>query len=221
MPAARASRRDQPLLVASAQPLGHMPQSGRSLKPACGREWYSGWRRIFVVPQLDGRPLWEPPATPLFASHGTREGSSDKKAPFKPKDIWALRVRLQMENRMRELARFNLGISHKLRGVAWLRSSARRLPPRPSRLACCSDAAQSQRPVQIEITPAARDAAAQWIRTAALKSDDYLFPSRIHGSPHLGTRQYARVRHPICAANKSDADLSANKEPSRNSAASR
>lgn len=142
MPAARASRRDQPLLAASAQPLGHMPQSGRSLKPACGREWYSGWRRIFVVPQLDGRPLWEPPATPLFASHGTREGSSDKKAPFKPKDIWALRVRLQMENRMRELARFNLGISHKLRGVAWLRSSARRLPPRPSRLACCSDAAQ-------------------------------------------------------------------------------
>jgi hypothetical protein len=67
---------------------------------------------------------------------------------------------------------------------------------------------KTQRPVQFEITPAARDAAAQWIRTAALKSDDYLFPSRIHGSPHLGTRQYARVRHPICAANKSDADLS-------------
>lgn len=27
-----------------------------------------------------------------------------QKAPFKPKDIWALRVRLQMENRVRELA---------------------------------------------------------------------------------------------------------------------
>jgi len=24
-------------------------------------------------------------------------------------------------------------------------------------------------------------------------SDDFLFPSRIHGSPHLGTRQYARI----------------------------
>ena len=33
-----------------------------------------------------------------------------QKAPFKLKDIWALRVRLQMENRVRELALFNLGI---------------------------------------------------------------------------------------------------------------
>jgi len=32
-----------------------------------------------------------------------------QKAPFKLKDIWALRVRLQMESRVRELA-FNLGI---------------------------------------------------------------------------------------------------------------
>ena len=30
-----------------------------------------------------------------------------QKAPFKVKDIWALRVRLQMENRVRELALFN------------------------------------------------------------------------------------------------------------------
>ena len=39
-----------------------------------------------------------------------------QKAPFKVKDIWALRVRLQMENRVRELALFNLGIDSKLRG---------------------------------------------------------------------------------------------------------
>lgn len=38
------------------------------------------------------------------------------KAPFKPKDIWALRVRLQMEDRVRDLALFNLGIDSKLRG---------------------------------------------------------------------------------------------------------
>jgi site-specific recombinase XerD len=28
---------------------------------------------------------------------------------------------------------------------------------------------------------------------AKLKSDQYLFPSRIHNSPHLSTRQYARI----------------------------
>ena len=39
-----------------------------------------------------------------------------QKAPFKRKDIWALRVRLQMEGRVRELALLNLGIDSKLRG---------------------------------------------------------------------------------------------------------
>ena len=38
-----------------------------------------------------------------------------QKAPFRIKDIWALRVRLQMEGRVRELALFNLGIDSKLR----------------------------------------------------------------------------------------------------------
>jgi len=39
-----------------------------------------------------------------------------RKAPFKSKDSWALRVRLQMEKRARELALLNLGIDSKLRG---------------------------------------------------------------------------------------------------------
>ena len=39
-----------------------------------------------------------------------------QKAPFKVKDIWALRVHLQMDDRVRELALFNLGIDSKLRG---------------------------------------------------------------------------------------------------------
>jgi hypothetical protein len=39
-----------------------------------------------------------------------------QKAPFKLKDIWALRVRLHMDGRVRELALFNLGIDSKLRG---------------------------------------------------------------------------------------------------------
>src|SRR4051812_17632717 len=39
-----------------------------------------------------------------------------QKAPLKLKDIWALRVRLQMANRLRELTLLNLGIDSKLRG---------------------------------------------------------------------------------------------------------
>ena len=38
-----------------------------------------------------------------------------QKAPFKLKEVWAIRVRLQMYRRQRELALFNLGIDSKLR----------------------------------------------------------------------------------------------------------
>ncbi len=117
-----------------------------------------------------------------------------QKAPFKLKDIWALRVRLQMENRVRELALFNLGIDSKLRGCDLVALKVRDV--------CHGDQVASravvmqhktQRPVQFEVTQAARDAVQKWIKTAGLRSDDFLFPSRIHDSPHLGTRQYARI----------------------------
>jgi hypothetical protein len=39
-----------------------------------------------------------------------------QKAPLKLKDIWAIRVRLEMFDRKRELALFNLAIDSKLRG---------------------------------------------------------------------------------------------------------
>ena len=39
-----------------------------------------------------------------------------QKRPLKPKDVWAIRVRLQLEGRKRDLALFNLAIDSKLRG---------------------------------------------------------------------------------------------------------
>src|SRR3954452_18998102 len=82
-----------------------------------------------------------------------------QKAPFKLKDIWALRVRLQMEGRVRELALFNLGIDSKLRGCDLVALKVRDV--------CHGDQVASravvmqhktQRPLQFEITAAARDA---------------------------------------------------------------
>jgi integrase len=52
---------------------------------------------------------------------------------------------------------------------------------------------KTQRPVQFEITPATREAVQKWIKQAGLRSEDFVFPSRTHNSPHLGTRQYARI----------------------------
>ena len=54
---------------------------------------------------------------------------------------------------------------------------------------------KTQRPVQFEITAPTREALEAWIKSAGLKPDSFLFPSRVHASPHLGTRQYARIVH--------------------------
>jgi integrase len=52
---------------------------------------------------------------------------------------------------------------------------------------------KTNRPVQFEITEQTRQAIAVWIDQAQLKAAQYLFPSRVRRSPHLSTRQYARI----------------------------
>jgi integrase len=52
---------------------------------------------------------------------------------------------------------------------------------------------KTHRPVQFEITPSTREAVEAWIKASRLRADDHLFPSRLHASPHLGARQYARI----------------------------
>lgn len=46
---------------------------------------------------------------------------------------------------------------------------------------------KTQRPVQLEITPPTYEAVEAWIQQAGLRSEDYLFPSRLHRAPHIGT----------------------------------
>jgi len=117
-----------------------------------------------------------------------------QKAPSKLKDIWALLVRLQLEERVRELALFDLGIDSKLRGCDLVKLKVRDIC-HGEQVATRAIVMQqkTQRPVQFEITPPAREAVQAWIKQAQLRSDDFLFPSRIHDSPHLDTRQYARI----------------------------
>lgn len=113
---------------------------------------------------------------------------------MKVKDIWAIRVRLQIQARARDLALFDLGIDSKLRGRDLVKLRVRDVC-HGDRVASRAIVRQqkTQRPVQFEIAPSTRDALEAWIRSAVLHSDDYLFPSRLRGSPHLGTRQYARI----------------------------
>lgn len=117
-----------------------------------------------------------------------------QKAPLKLKDIWAIRIRLQLGHRTRELALFDLGLDSKLRACDLVRLRVRDIchGERVSTRAIVMQQKTSQ-PVQFEITAPTRDAVTEWIKEAELASEDYLFPSRVHDSPHLGTRQYARI----------------------------
>lgn len=54
---------------------------------------------------------------------------------------------------------------------------------------------KTQRPVQFEITEQTRQSVAAWISARGLKPADCLFPSRLHASAHVSTRQYARIVH--------------------------
>ena len=40
-----------------------------------------------------------------------------------------------------------------------------------------------------------RVAVSAWLEKSRLRSDDFLFPSRVERSPHVSTRQYARIVH--------------------------
>ncbi|MGC2782732.1 MAG: tyrosine-type recombinase/integrase [Roseiarcus sp.] len=117
-----------------------------------------------------------------------------QKAPFKLKEIWAIRVRLQIFCRTRELALFDIGIDSKLRACDLLKLKVRDVC-HGERVAARAIVLQQKtsRPVQFEITEPTRTALADWIRLSGLSLDDFLFRSRVRRSPHLSTRQYAQI----------------------------
>jgi len=81
-----------------------------------------------------------------------------QKPPLKLKEIWAIRIRLQLAKRGRELALFNLAIDSKLRGCDLVNMrvgdviQGNRVAPRAMVLQ-----RKTQRPVQFELTEQTRD----------------------------------------------------------------
>jgi integrase len=119
-----------------------------------------------------------------------------QKRPLKPKDVWAIRVRLQLQGRKRDLALFNLAIDSKLRGCDLVRlqvddvCAGGRVRDRGTVIQ-----KKTGRPVQFEITEQTRASIRDWLSKVELRNGRYLFPSRLRARPHLSTRQYARIVH--------------------------
>jgi integrase len=101
---------------------------------------------------------------------------------------------LQISRRARDLALFDLAIDSKLRACDLVKLRVRDVS-NGDRVAARAIVMQqkTQRPVQFEVTGQTREALSKWINQAALQSEDSLFPSRLHNSPYLSTRQYARI----------------------------
>ncbi len=125
-----------------------------------------------------------------------------QKTPLKPKDIWAIRIHLQNVRAVRDLAMLNLAIDSKLRGRDLVSLRVRDVRHGNQMLSRAMVVQRKrQRPVQFELTEPTRTAVAAWIAKAGLRSEAFLFPSRLHQSPHVSTRQYARiVEHWVVAA---------------------
>jgi integrase len=124
-----------------------------------------------------------------------------QKPPLKLKDIWAIRIDLRLGKHIRDLAMFNLAIDSKLRGCDLVNLRVRDVTHSNQMMTRAMVVQRkTQRPVQFELTEETRNAVAAWIAKANLKSEQYLFPSRLQNSPHISTRQYARIVHRWVAA---------------------
>lgn len=117
-----------------------------------------------------------------------------QKAPLRISDIWAIRVRLQLAEKTRDLALFDLAIDSKLRACDLtklrLRDIAHGEHVSPRAIVMQQ---KTHRPVQFEITEQTRLAVVAWVHQAKLRNEDFLFPSRLARSEHISTRQYARI----------------------------
>jgi integrase len=116
------------------------------------------------------------------------------KPPLRPKHVWSIRTKLQVERRVRDLALFNLAIDSKLRGCDVVALKVDDIAPS----GYAADRAsvrqkKTGRPVKFELTEATRQAVDDYVRAAGKKLGEFLFTGRGGPARSLTTRQYARL----------------------------
>ena len=115
------------------------------------------------------------------------------KPPLRPKHVWAVRTRLQLLKRFRDLALFNMAIDSKLRGCDVV--SLKVVDVAPNGYAIDRASARQRktgRTVRFEITEQTRHAIDDHLSQRGEASSAYLFSGR-GSAGHLTTRQYARL----------------------------
>lgn len=95
-----------------------------------------------------------------------------QKVPLRVRDIWAIRVRLQLAEKTRDLALFNLAIDSKLRACDLTKLLVRDIGHVSSRATVMQQ--KTQHPVHFEIIEQTRTVLEAWMRQAHLRSEDFL-----------------------------------------------
>jgi integrase len=116
------------------------------------------------------------------------------KPPLRPKHVWSIRTKLQIEGRIRDLAMFNLAIDSKLRGCDVVTMRVEDVAAR----GYTADRAtlrqkKTGRPVRFELSEQTRQAVDDYLKTANKRCGEFLFTSRRCPYRNLTTRQYARL----------------------------
>ena len=117
-----------------------------------------------------------------------------QKPPLKRRQVWGIRIRLQIAEKIRDLALFNLALDSKLSvcDLLMLRLGDVQDGQEIRRRAKIIQKKTGQ-PVQFEISQQTRDAIRDWRDRAGLQLHDWLFPSRVAPDKPLSGRQYNRL----------------------------
>ena len=116
------------------------------------------------------------------------------KPPLRPKHVWSIRTKLQLEGRTGNLAIFNLAIDSKLRGCDIVALKVEDVAP--SGYAVDRATVRQRKtgqPVRFELTEPTRQAVDDYVRAASKKPGEFLFGSRRGSGRPITTRQYARL----------------------------
>mgnify|MGYP001301424104 CR=1 FL=1 len=115
------------------------------------------------------------------------------KPPLQPRHVWAIRTRLQLADRTRDLALFNLAIDSKLRGCDVVSLKVEDVAPHGYTIDRATvRQRKTGRPVKFEITEQTQSVDS-YLETIRKKPGDFLFTGRRGNDHGLTTRQYARL----------------------------
>src|SRR5436190_6711408 len=116
------------------------------------------------------------------------------KPPLRPKHVWAIRTKLQVEGRVRELAMFNLAIDSKLRGCDVVALRVEDVAPNGYAVDRATvRQKKTGQPVRFELTEQTRQAIEEYLKAIGIKAGEFLFPSRRNAGRCITTRHYARL----------------------------